>query len=94
MHATVRQYLHILNHDEVIKHINEEYLPMLREIPGFVSYYLVDVGTEGGRMVSVTIFEDAAGTEASNARTADWVRDNLGLIPAATAVEAGEVVVS
>ena len=93
MHATVRQYEGVANASELIKQATDTFLPSMKSIPGFVAYYFVDVGEEGGRMVSVSVFDSDAGTAESNKRAADWVRDHPGLIPTATSVEAGKVVV-
>ena len=68
MHATFRQYDGISNPSELIKQATETFLPQMKEIPGYIDYYFVDVGEAGGRMVSVSVFEDEAGTEESNRR--------------------------
>ena len=93
MHATVRQYENIENPGEVIRLVNESFLPLMKQIQGFIAYYFVDVGNSGGRMVSVSIFETEAGAEESNKRAVDWVREHPGLIPAAKSLEEGKVVV-
>ena len=93
MHATIRQYEGISNPSELIKEVTATFLPGMKDIPGYIAYYFVDVGDAGGRMVSVSVFADEAGTAESNQRAADWVRDHPGLIPTASSVEVGEVVV-
>jgi hypothetical protein len=93
MHATIRHYEGIENASELTAQVEATFLPAMKEIPGFIAYYFVDVGEEGGRMVSVSVFNDEAGTEESNKRAAEWVREHPGLIPTATLVEAGRVVV-
>ncbi|MFF8838702.1 hypothetical protein [Streptomyces sp. NPDC015130] len=66
-------------------------MPLLRRVPGFVSYYFVDAGD--GVMVSVSVFEDRSGAEESIERAADFVRENLApLLPNAPQVTAGPVV--
>ncbi len=94
MHATIRHYEGIENPTELLKQVGETFLPPMKGIPGFVSYAFVDVGDAGGRMVSMSIFETAEGTEASNKLAAEWVANHPGLIPAAKLVEAGDVVLS
>lgn len=94
MYSVVRQYQHILNHDEFVEHVRDEFLPELRQLPGFVAFHVIDVGDEGGRMVSVTYFEDQQGAEEANRHAVEWVRKNMGLFQAASAVEQGPVVVS
>ena len=46
---------------------------MIRGVSGFVSYCLVRTA-DGG--FSVSVFVDRAGTEESNRRAADWIRQN------------------
>lgn len=94
MFSVVRHYQHILNHDEFIQHVRDEFLPDLQGLPGFKAFHLVDVGDEGGRMMSVVYFEDEQSAEVGNQHSMDWVRANVGLFQAATLVEQGPVVVS
>ncbi len=93
VYATVRQYEGVENPAEVIRQVGETFLPLQRDIPGFVSYYFVDVGEAGGRMVSVSVFETEEGTAESNRRAAAWVAEHPNLIPPAKSAEAGPVVV-
>jgi hypothetical protein len=65
----------------------------MKDIPGFIGYHFVDVGDDGGRMVSVSLFAGEEGTTESNKRAAEWVQAHPGLIPPATSAEAGPVVV-
>ena len=93
MHATVRQYDGVTNPAEVNKQVTESFLPLMKSIPGFIGYYFVDVGENGGRMVSISLFENEEGTAESNRRAAEWVKDRPGLIPPALSAEAGPVTV-
>ena len=93
MYATVRQYENIQNAEAVISEVNSSFLPIMKEIPGFVAYYFVDVGEDGGRMVSMSVFQDEAGAVESNRRAVEWVGAHPGLIPPAASVEEGRVVV-
>ena len=61
MYATLRQYEGIDNPTEIIRLVSETFLPDQRTIPGFVSYYFVDVGEAGGRMISLSIFSSQEG---------------------------------
>jgi hypothetical protein len=72
--------------------VNEGFVPLISQVPGFLAYYWVDAG--GSVMVSTSIFEDQAGAEESNRRAADYVRENLAvLLPNPPQITAGEVVV-
>nr|WP_257018856.1 hypothetical protein [Streptomyces sp. TLI_235] len=76
---------------EAGRRVAEEFLPLLRRVPGFVAYYWVDAGD--GVMASTSVFEDEAGAERSIAEAADFVRDNLAsLLPNPPQVTAGQVV--
>jgi hypothetical protein len=58
-----------------------------------VAYYAVDAG--GGVIVSISVFEDQAGSEESTKRAADHIRENLAsLLPNPPQVTAGEIVAS
>lgn len=92
MFATIRQYEGIENPNELTQQVIDTFLPTQREIPDFLAYYFVDVGEAGGRMVSISVFEDESGTARSNAAAAEWVAEHPGLIPPAVRVEAGHVV--
>ena len=91
MYATVRRYEGVTDPREAARHINEGFLPIISEVPGFVAYYWVDAGD--GVMVSTSVFEDQSGAEESNRRAADFVQENLAsLLPNAPQIAAGEVV--
>ncbi|WP_307795598.1 hypothetical protein [Actinacidiphila acididurans] len=73
------------------RRVDEGFVPLLRQVPGFVAYYWVDAG--GGVMVSTSVFEDRSGADESVRRAADFVRDTLGpLLPNPPQVTAGQVV--
>jgi hypothetical protein len=94
MHTTVRHYEGVTNTGEVVRQIKEEgFLDVIREVPGFVNYNVVDAG--GGTLVTISVFEDQSGAEESNNRAAEWIQQhNLGsLIPNRPQITAGEVVV-
>ncbi|MGE0056554.1 MAG: hypothetical protein AB7T32_01080 [Dehalococcoidia bacterium] len=93
MHATVRQYDGVENPAELNRQVTETFLPLMKDIPGFIGYYFIDVGDNGGRMVSISLFENEEGTAESNKRAAEWVQAHPGLVPPAISSEAGQVVV-
>jgi hypothetical protein len=101
MYATVRRYEGVTDPAEAGRRVAEGFVPILREVPGFVAYYWVDAGD--GVMVSTSIFEDLEatmgifedreGVAESNRRAAEWVRENLAhLLPNPPQITAGEVV--
>lgn len=93
MYATIRRYEDVSDPAEAGRRVNEEFVPLIKQIPGFVAYYWLDAGE--GVMASTSIFEDRSGAEASTARAADWVQANIAsLLPTPPIVVAGEVVAS
>ena len=91
MYATVRRYEGVTNPGEAARRVNEGFVPLISQIPGFVAYYWVDAGS--GVMISTSVFQDQASAEKSNRRAADYVRQNLvSVLPNPPQVTAGEVV--
>ncbi|WP_392750261.1 hypothetical protein [Streptomyces sp. LN590] len=91
MYAVVRRYEGVTDPAEAGRQVNEGFLPLLRQVQGFVAYYWVDAG--GGVMVSMSVFQDPAGAEESTDTAGDFVRDRLAaLLPNPPQVTAGEVV--
>jgi hypothetical protein len=91
MYATVRRYEGVTDPAEAGRRVDEGFVPLLRDIDGFVAYYWLDAGE--GNMASMSVFDDRAGAEASTDRAAAWVNDNIAeLLPNAPSVTAGEVV--
>lgn len=91
LYATVRRYEGVTDPGEAGRRVNEGFVPLISQIPGFVAYYWVNAG--GGVMVSTSVFKDQAHEEESNRKAADWVRENLAaLLPNPPLIAAGEVV--
>ncbi|MET9666770.1 hypothetical protein ABZY19_15500 [Streptomyces sp. NPDC006475] len=93
MYAAVRRYEGVTDPAEAGRRVNEGFLPLMRQVSGFVAYYWVDAGD--GVMVSTSVFQDRAGAAESVSKAADFVRDNLAsLLPNPPQVMAGEVLAS
>jgi hypothetical protein len=91
MYATIRRYEGVNNPAEAARRVNEGFVPLISQIPGFVAYYWVDAGSDV--MISTSVFQDQASAEESNRRAADYVRQNLvSLLPNPPQITAGEVV--
>jgi hypothetical protein len=76
---------------ETGRRVNEGFVPIISQIPGFVALYLVDAG--GGVTISTSVFQDQSGAEESNKRAADYVRQNLApLLPKPPQITARKVV--
>src|ERR1700722_7762087 len=61
--------------EEWSRRVQESFVPMLRQMQGFRSYYLLD----GGRdvLIAISMFDSADEAFASNEISADWVRNNV-----------------
>ncbi len=93
MHATVRSYASDGGLVDALVAKKDEVRALLTGIEGFRAYYVLR--TADGGAVSISVYDDASGTDASNAAAAGWVRDNLpGLAAAPPQTEAGEVALS
>ncbi|BDM74538.1 hypothetical protein HEK616_80250 (plasmid) [Streptomyces nigrescens] len=93
MYAAVRRYEGVTDPAAAGRIVREGFVPLMRQVPGFVAYYWIDAGN--GVMVSISIFHDQAGAEQSVSTAAEFVRDNLAtLMPNPPQVTAGEVVAS
>ena len=92
MYATVRRYEGITNPREAGRRVDESFVPLLSQMPGFVAYYWVDAG--GGVMISTSVFQDQASAQESSRKAADWIRQNnlASLYPNPPQITAGEVV--
>ena len=92
MYATVRRYEGVTNPGEAGRRVNEGFVPLISQLPGFVAYYWVDAG--GGVMISTSVFQDQASAQESNRKAADWIRQNnmASQMPNPPQITAGEVV--
>ncbi|MBV9251863.1 MAG: antibiotic biosynthesis monooxygenase [Acetobacteraceae bacterium] len=79
--------------EEVARRVQEGFVPLLRELPGFRGYYLFDGGPDV--LVSIRIFDTADEALASNETAANWIRDNiLEFVKGMPEVMAGDVLVT
>ena len=68
-------------------------MPLLRVLPGFREYYLLEGGQDV--LVSVRVFDSADEALASNEIAANWMRDNvLEFVKGMPEVIAGNVLVT
>ena len=93
MYATVRVYDSAEGLADAVAANRAEILALFEEIPGFRGYHMVSTGPAS--CVSVTVYDDQAGAEASNAAARDWIAANMsGMSISPPAVHAGEVTMS
>ncbi len=78
MHVVIRKYsIDAKESDQIVGRLRDSFAPLITGRHGFVSYGAA-LGTNGSsELVTMSTFEDRAGSEASNALAADWVRANL-----------------
>lgn len=93
MYAAVRRYEGVTDPAEVGRRVREGFVPLVRQIQGFVAYYWVNAGD--GVLISTSVFEDRSGAEESTRIAADYVREHLAsLLPNPPEVTAGDVLAS
>ncbi len=74
MYASVRRHK-IDSGPEVARRVNEELVPRISNITGFLAYYVIDTGE--GVLASVSVFETKEGEEESNRVAAAWIKGTL-----------------
>jgi hypothetical protein len=89
MHAAVRRY-RVRDIDALVSKIEDEFTDQIKEIEGFVGYYVID--GDDGTAASVTVGETAQAVAESTKRAADWVRESASeLVEGSPEVTVGEV---
>jgi hypothetical protein len=70
--------------------VESEFAPQVKQVDGFVGYYVIDGGD--GTAASVTVGETAESVEESTRLAGEWVSESVAdLIEGAPEVTAGEV---
>ena len=94
MYATIRSYASDGGLVDALVENEGEVRDLLTGIEGFRAYYILRAPNGGA--ISISVYDDAAGADASNAAAAGWVRDNLPGLAAGGPPQttAGEVAVS
>jgi hypothetical protein len=89
MHASVRRY-NVRDIDALVDRVEAEFVDQVKEIDGFVGYYVIDGGD--GTAASVTVGETADAVAESTRRAASWVRESASeLVEGSPEVTVGEV---
>ena len=80
--------------EEVVRRVQEDFVPLIRDMRGFVSYFILVPSEREQDIVSVSVFEDQQSAEESNRKAAEWVVQNLGeLLRPSPEFASGQVVV-
>jgi hypothetical protein len=95
MHATIRRYegVDTTRMNEVVGKVNENFIPQIRELPGFAGYLLIEADTDKGVVSSLSLFETSEQADESTKLVKNWISDeNLGrTVPNAPKITSGKV---
>jgi hypothetical protein len=92
MYATIRRYAvrdaatAQDSIDSLKRRIEKHFVPMIQDVQGFHCYYVVDANNR--ELVTISIFESAAGAQESTLRAAEFVRND----PAREMLDSPEVI--
>jgi hypothetical protein len=91
MYAAIRRYHTDPDTlDEVVRQVNDGFVPLISEMSGFVAYFALNAGQ--GEFGTVSVFEDQDSAEESNRVAEEWVQQNLSSLLPRPQFAAGEVV--
>ncbi len=75
---------------EIARRVQAGFVPIVRQLPGFATYAMLDAG--GGTLVTLSGFRDEASADRSTQEAASWVKANLAqLVPNAPEVTRSKV---
>ena len=90
MYAVVRRFEGVSGSQKVAQLVEQVYVPIISEMPGFVAYYWVDAGD--GVIASTSVFEHKDAEEQSTFRAGEFIQEHLHpLLPNPPQITAGEV---
>ncbi len=92
MHASIRRYrVEPGSSAGVIQRVNQTFVPLLKEVRGFVAYYILEA--EDGVITTISLFEDQDGADESDRLAVEWFKQNLvAILPALRGTFHGKVV--
>lgn len=70
MYVSIRRY-NVTQPDEVISHVEQDFVSRISAIPDFAEYYLVKTGEQ--ELTAISFFDSREGAEESNQVAAEWV---------------------
>ena len=93
MHMAIRQYPIAWGKlDETLRRTRAGFVPLVRGMPGFVAYHVMDPGDT--TLITVSLFETEDGGNECTRRATEWVAEFLGdLVMGPPRIMAGPVVV-
>jgi hypothetical protein len=76
MFMSIRKYsLRRGSAEELAGRVRESFVPIVRQMPGFRGYYLLDGGPDV--LITISMFDSVDEAMESNAKSAEWVRNNV-----------------
>ncbi|MCH2318723.1 MAG: antibiotic biosynthesis monooxygenase [SAR202 cluster bacterium] len=76
----------------LMKTIDDGFMPIISNQPGYIAYYVIDAGD--GLVTAVSIFEDEKTSDSSNELAQRWISEHLGdVVPGKAQVISGTVMV-
>jgi heme-degrading monooxygenase HmoA len=76
MYIAIRKYYIIPGSgDEFMQRVQRGFVPVISQVPGFISYYALRVRND--EVVTISIFETRTGAEESTPRALEWVQKNI-----------------
>lgn len=75
MFLAIRKFSGIKNPDTVLKKIETELVPQIRELPGFIAYYAMKF--DDGSYGPVGVFETKANLDNALEHGRNWLKNNL-----------------
>jgi len=76
---------------ELVRRVREEFMPIIKKVPGFIGYTVIDGGD--GTFASISTFQDKSGAEESTRRAAEWTKTIVGLSQSPPQITEGNIVV-
>jgi quinol monooxygenase YgiN len=78
---------------EVVRRIEEGFVPIIRDTPGFMSYFVLVPSERESEIVAVSLFEDQQSAEESDKEAEEWVGQNLSELVLPPELAVGNIVV-
>jgi heme-degrading monooxygenase HmoA len=72
--------------DEVLRRVQEEFVPLIKDMAGFVSYFALVPSEREDQIITLSLFEDQQSAEESNEKAVEWVAQNFFVRPRSSLV--------
>jgi hypothetical protein len=96
MYGTIRRYEATDQNriSELVKKVDETFVPRLSKLPGFSGYYLIEA--DDGVMSSISFFDTSEQADEATRLASSWVREQKleKALPNPPKITSGEIVVS